>query len=110
MCPYRKAGSVAGLTASPATTRKAESVSPTPPEQKSGGVLYLSVVQGRNLNNGEDNVSPLCVVEFDQHQIHTKAGQGCNPTWNDDLKFDVANRVDATIWIYSGNSKACAFQ
>ena len=71
------------------------------------GVLIITIVQGRNLNNGEENVKPLCVVEFDQHQINTKNGQGCNPVWNEELKFDVTNQVEATVWVYNGIGKVC---
>jgi hypothetical protein len=40
------------------------------------GVLSITIVKGRNLNGGEENAKPLCVVEFDQHQINTKNSQG----------------------------------
>ena len=44
---------------------------------KAQGVLTVVIVEGRNLNNGDGDINPLCVVEFDQHQINTPASNGC---------------------------------
>lgn len=60
-------------------------------------------MKARNLALPSTTVSVYCVIEFDQHQVHTKGTPPKELAWSDTpLKFDVENAdSEVTVWAYS---------
>ena len=44
--------------------------------------VQVTLIRAQALNNGDANVHPVCVVEYDQQQVTTQSASGANARWN----------------------------